>query len=170
MNAKIIIIPLTAALVGGCAWLNEQPYYIPGGSYVQRIWVPRGGYVEDGRQYYYDGGRRYYIDGGRRYYFDGDRRYYEDGGRRYYYDGNRRYYEDGGRRHYIDELRREAREEREFIKDVGKAQMKREAAKINLKRIAKDLAESCVLEDASQMRRDFPFSFIALPWESSLNK
>ena len=43
------------------------------------------------------------------------------------------------------------------------------AAKINLKRIAKDLAESCVLADASQMRRDFPFSFIALPWESSLN-
>ena len=43
------------------------------------------------------------------------------------------------------------------------------AAKINLKRIAKDLAESCVLDDASKMRRDFPFSFIALPWESSLN-
>ena len=44
------------------------------------------------------------------------------------------------------------------------------AAKINLKRIAKDLAESCTLADASQMRRDFPFSFIALPWESSLNE
>ena len=43
------------------------------------------------------------------------------------------------------------------------------AAKINLKRIARDLAESCVIEDASQMRRDFPFSFIALPWESILN-
>ena len=43
------------------------------------------------------------------------------------------------------------------------------AAKINLKRIARDVAESCTLEDASQMRRDFPFSFIALPWESSLN-
>ena len=43
------------------------------------------------------------------------------------------------------------------------------AAKINLKRIARDLAESCTLEDASQMRRDFPFSFIALPWESDLN-
>ena len=43
------------------------------------------------------------------------------------------------------------------------------AAKINLKRIARDLAESCTLEDASQMRRDFPFSFIALPWDSSLN-
>ena len=40
------------------------------------------------------------------------------------------------------------------------------AAKINLKRIARDLAESCTLEDASQMRRDFPFSFIALPWEA----
>ena len=43
------------------------------------------------------------------------------------------------------------------------------AAKINLKRIARDLAESCTLDDASQMRRDFPFSFVALPWESSLN-
>ena len=43
------------------------------------------------------------------------------------------------------------------------------AAKINLKRIARDLAESCTLEDASQMRRDFPFSFIALPWESNLD-
>ena len=43
------------------------------------------------------------------------------------------------------------------------------AAKINLKRIARDVAESCVLDDASQMRRDFPFSFIAFPWESNLN-
>ena len=43
------------------------------------------------------------------------------------------------------------------------------AAKINLKRIARDLAESCMLDDASQMRRDFPLSFIAFPWESSLN-
>ena len=25
MNAKILVIPLAAALVGGCAWLNEQP-------------------------------------------------------------------------------------------------------------------------------------------------
>ena len=43
------------------------------------------------------------------------------------------------------------------------------AAEINLKRIARAVAESCVIDDASQMRRDFPFSFIALPWESSLN-
>ena len=43
------------------------------------------------------------------------------------------------------------------------------AAKINLKRLAAQVAESCTLDDASQMRRDFPFSFIALPWESSLN-
>ena len=78
MNAKILVIPLAAALVGGCAWIKEQPYYIPGGTYVQRVFVPRGGYVEGGRRYYYDGGRRYYIDGGRRYYFDGNRRYYED--------------------------------------------------------------------------------------------
>ena len=44
------------------------------------------------------------------------------------------------------------------------------AAKINLKRIARAVAESCVLDDAYTMRRDFPFSFIALPWESRLNK
>ena len=60
---------------------------------------------------------------------------YVEGGRRYYYDGNRRYYEDSGRRYYIDELRREAREEREFIKDVGKTQMKmqRDAAQMQMK-------------------------------------
>ena len=44
------------------------------------------------------------------------------------------------------------------------------AAKINLKRLARDFAESCVVEEASKMRRDFPLSFIALPWESSLNE
>lgn len=38
------------------------------------------------------------------------------------------------------------------------------AAKISLRRLAKDLVESCVVEDASKMRRDFPFSFIMLPW------
>lgn len=43
------------------------------------------------------------------------------------------------------------------------------AAKINLKRLAKVFVESCVVEDAENMRRDFPFSFIALPWESELN-
>ena len=127
MNARILLIPLAAALVGGCAWLNEQPYYIPGGSYVQRIWVPRGGYVEGGRRYYYDGGRRYYIDGGRRYYYDGNRRYYEHGGRRYYVDTpeNRA----------LRTLQREAHEEREFIKDVGKTQMKmqQQAAKAQMK-------------------------------------
>ena len=102
MSAKILVIPLAAALVGGCAWLNEQPYYIPGGSYVQRVWVPRGGSVAVTRQYYYDGGRRYYIDGGRRYYEDGNRWYYEDRGHRCYADGNRWYYEDKGRRYYAD--------------------------------------------------------------------
>ena len=43
------------------------------------------------------------------------------------------------------------------------------AAKINLKRMAQELVESCTLEDASHMRREFPFSFIALPWDSDLN-
>ena len=44
------------------------------------------------------------------------------------------------------------------------------AAKINLKRLAAMLVESCVAGDASELRRPFPFSFIALPWESSLNE
>ena len=43
------------------------------------------------------------------------------------------------------------------------------AAKINLKKIAKAFAESCVVEDASKLRREFPFSFISLPWDSRLN-
>ena len=110
MNAKILVIPLIAALVGGCAWLNEQPYYIPGGSYVQRTWVPRVGYVEGGRRYYYDGGRRYYMDRGRRCYVDTPE--------------NRA----------LRTLQREAHEEREFAKDVGRAQMKmqKDAAKMQM--------------------------------------
>lgn len=43
------------------------------------------------------------------------------------------------------------------------------AAKINLKRMAKETVEACIVEDASELRRPFPLSFIALPWESSLN-
>ena len=43
------------------------------------------------------------------------------------------------------------------------------AAKINLKRIAKETVEACCVDDASKLRRPFPFGFIALPWESSLN-
>ena len=111
MNARILVISLFAALVGGCAWIKEQPYYIPGGSYVQRIWVPRGGYVEGGRRYYYDGGRRYYMDRGRRCYVDTPE--------------NRA----------LRTLQREAHEEREFVKDVGKTQMKmqQDAAKAQMK-------------------------------------
>ena len=43
------------------------------------------------------------------------------------------------------------------------------AAKINLKRIAKETVAACFADDASELRRPFPLSFIALPWESSLN-
>lgn len=43
------------------------------------------------------------------------------------------------------------------------------SAKINLKRIAAQTVECCAVEDASHLRRAFPFGFIALPWESSLN-
>lgn len=38
------------------------------------------------------------------------------------------------------------------------------AAKINLKRLAEQFVRACIVEDATQLRRDFPFSFIALPW------
>ena len=44
------------------------------------------------------------------------------------------------------------------------------SAKINLKQLAKALAESCAVEDESKMRRDFPFKFIALPWDANLDK
>ena len=145
MNAKILVIPMVAALVGGCAWIKEQPYYIPGGTYVQRVWAPRGGYVEGGRRYYYDGGRRYYIDGGRRYYFDGNRRYYEHGGRRCYVDTpeNRA----------LRTLQREAHEEREFIKGVGKTQMKmqQQAAKAQMK--AQQQAAKAQMKTASKMMK-----------------
>lgn len=43
------------------------------------------------------------------------------------------------------------------------------AAKINLKKIAKVFVESCLVADASRLRRDFPFSFIAMPWEANLD-
>ena len=71
---------------------------------------------------------------------------------------------DEGDRPDVRRCRREPKAPLQFAKYNYTA-----AAKINLKRIAKDLVESCVVEDASKLRRDFPFSFIALPWESSLN-
>ena len=43
------------------------------------------------------------------------------------------------------------------------------SAKINLKRIAEESVECCVVDDASKLRRAFPFSFIALPWDASLD-
>ena len=45
------------------------------------------------------------------------------------------------------------------------------AAKINLKRMAENLAVACAttVDDRAKLRRSFPFSFIALPWESKLN-
>ena len=45
------------------------------------------------------------------------------------------------------------------------------AAKINLKRMAENLAVACAttVDDRAKLRRSFPLSFIALPWESKLN-
>ena len=46
------------------------------------------------------------------------------------------------------------------------------AAKINLKKLAKDLVRACEtkVEDRAALRRDFPIDFIALPWENDLNE
>ena len=46
------------------------------------------------------------------------------------------------------------------------------AAKINLKKLAKDLVRACEtkVEDRAKLRRDFPIQFIALPWENDLNE
>lgn len=42
------------------------------------------------------------------------------------------------------------------------------SAKINIKRIAEETAECCAVGDYSKMRRSFPFEFITLPTEASL--
>ena len=46
------------------------------------------------------------------------------------------------------------------------------AAKINLKKLADELVQACEtkVEDRAKLRRSFPIKFIALPWESDLNK
>lgn len=43
------------------------------------------------------------------------------------------------------------------------------SAKYNLKRLAEQFVESCVIEDASKMRRDFPLSIINGPWNTKLD-
>ena len=43
------------------------------------------------------------------------------------------------------------------------------SAKYNLKRLAEQFAESCVIEDASTMRRDFPLGFINGPWDAKID-
>ena len=46
------------------------------------------------------------------------------------------------------------------------------AAKINLKKLADELVLACKtkVEDRAALRRSFPIDFIALPWESDLNR
>ena len=112
MNAKILIISMATMLVGGCAWIRDQPYYIPGGAYVRDVWVSHGGYRVDNQ------GRRYYERDGRRYY---DRDYRRRG--------------DTPANRALNTLQREAHEEREFIMDVGRAQMNaaKEAANMQMK-------------------------------------
>ena len=118
MNARIFVIPLTAALVGGCAWLNE-PYHYVDERYVEPFYttptvisVPGGRPVIARRPVY----TRY---GGR-----SDRDWYDRDRRRRDTPENRA----------LRILQREAHEEREFIKDAGRAQMKmqREAAKMQM--------------------------------------
>ena len=119
LNAKILVIPLTAALVGGCAWLNE-PYHYVDERYVEPFYttptviaVPGGRPVIARRPIY----TRY---GGRS---DRD-----------WYDRDRRRRGDTPENRALRTLQREAHEEREFIKDVGTAQMKmqRDAAKMKM--------------------------------------
>ena len=116
MSDRILVIPLAATLVGGCAWLNE-PYHYVDERYVEPFYttptviaVPGGRPVIARRPIY----TRY---GGRS---DRD-----------WYDRDRRRRGDTPENRALRTLQREAHEEREFIKDVGKAQMKmqRDAAK-----------------------------------------
>ena len=120
MSAKILVIPLTAALVGGCAWLNE-PYHYVDERYVEPFYtaptviaVPGGRPIIARHPVY----TRY---GG---WADRDR----------YDRDHRRRRGDTHENHALRTLQREAHEEREFIKDVGKAQMKmqRDAAKMQM--------------------------------------
>ena len=120
MNVKILVIPLSAALVGGCAWLNE-PYHYVDERYVEPFYttptviaVPGGRPVIARRPIY----TRY---GGRS---DRD-----------WYDRDRRRHGDTPENCALRTLQREAHEEREFIKDVGKVQMEmqRDAAQAQMK-------------------------------------
>ena len=43
------------------------------------------------------------------------------------------------------------------------------AAKINLKKLAAQFVKSCLVEDASKMRREFPIRFITLPMDARLD-
>ena len=120
MNARILVIPLTAALVGGCAWLNE-PYHYVDERYVEPFYttptviaVPGGRPVIARRPVY------------TRYNGRSDRDWY---------DRDRRRHGDTPENRALRTLQREAHEEREFIKDVGKAQMKlqKDAAKMQMR-------------------------------------
>ena len=119
MDAKILVIPLTAALVGGCAWLNE-PYHYVDERYVEPFYatptviaVPGGCPIIARRPVY----TRY---GG---WSDRD-----------WYDRERRRRGDTPENRALRTLQREAHEEREFARDVGKTQLKmqRDAAKMQM--------------------------------------
>ena len=119
MNARILVVPLAAALVGGCVWLNEPCHYVderciePFYTTPTVIAVPGGRPVVARRPVY----TRY---GGRT-----DRDWYDRDRRRRDTPENRA----------LRTLQREAHEEREFIKDAGRAQMKmqKDAAKMQMK-------------------------------------
>ena len=119
MNARVLVIPLAAALVGGCTWLNE-PYHYVDERYVEPFYttptviaVPGGRPIIARRPVY------------TRYNGRSDRDWY---------DRDRRRHGDTPENRALRTLQREAHEEREFIKDVGKAQMKmqRDAAKMKM--------------------------------------
>ena len=111
MNVKIVVVPLVTALVGGCAWLERQPCYIPGASYLEP-------YVESCYTV-----PTVVVESGCR----------PSVVRLPFYHA---YRGDGcGRSHALDKLHREAHEQRKFAKDVARTQMKmqQKAAKSALK-------------------------------------
>lgn len=110
MKAKIVVLPLLAVCVGGCAWLNEQPYYIPGASYVSPY--VRSCYTTP----------VVVVKPGCRPTIVRQPIYHAYRGDAY---GHRRHSGDAHEKKRAPKTRpREAHKERDFAKNVGKAQMK----------------------------------------------
>ena len=121
MKAKIVVFPLVAVCVGGCAWLNEQPYYIPGASYVapyvESCYTTPTVVVEPGCRPTIVRRPVYHAYRGGAY-------------------GHRHRHGDTPENRALRTLQREAHEEREFVKSVGKAQMKMQQQAVKMQQEA----------------------------------